>query len=105
MIPYYFSPNKCEIDSARLMIDIRKALKGNMLHLGERSCIKCVLVEIIERVERPKKMAEQGFAMYFPDSDGSYRLNAALGLIRCELEDILQKEESNMLHGISGLIP
>lgn len=95
MIQYYFSPNKCEIDSAQLMSDIRKAIKGNILPLGERSYIKLVLVEIIEKMERPKKMAEQGFALYFPDSDGSYRLNAALGLIKCELEDIPHKENSN----------
>jgi len=95
MIKYYFSPTKLEIDSARLIIDIGKALKGNTLPLGERSYIKLVLEEIIERMERPKIMAEQEFNIDFPGSDGSYRLRTALGLLKCELEGILRKDDPN----------
>lgn len=95
MIKYYFSPTKLEIDSARLIIDIGKALKGNTLPLGERSYIKLVLEEIIERMERPEIVAEQEFNIDFPGSDGSYRLRTALGLLKCELEDILRKDDLN----------
>lgn len=93
MIKYYFSPAKLEIDSARLIVDIGKALKGSRVPLGERSYIKLVLKEIIERMERPKIMAEQEFNIDFPGNDGSYRLRTALGLTKCELEDILRKED------------
>jgi hypothetical protein len=95
MTPYYFSPNMYEIDSARLMSDIRKAIQGNILPLGERSYIKLVLAKIIEEMERPKRWQNRGFTLDFPDSAGSYRLNAALGLIKCELEDIPHEENSN----------
>lgn len=95
MNKYYFSPAKLEIDSARLIIDIEKALKCNTLPLGGRSYIKLVLEEIIERMELPKFMAEQGFNIDFPGSDGSYRLRTALGLLKCEHEDILRKDDPN----------
>ena len=91
MVPFVFSTST----PLRLLADISKVIQGNILPLGKQSYIRCVLVEIQESLEREKEMAGKVVVLHFPNNDGSYRLNAALGLLKCELQDVPRKEASD----------